>query len=301
MEQRQELQRRQLAVAGGGILAENGMAGLLAAQHITARLHLLQHVAVPYVGAVEVDPVFPAEDPQAHIAHHGSDQGVSRKLSLLLQGQSAGGDDLIAVDLLSGFVYHQATVCVAVKCDAEIIAARLHHGPEAVQMGGAAAVIDVHSIRVGMDHIGMQVGETVKQTRGGGGSGAVGAVHQNVQARKVCVHRGDQIVDVVLRLLLVGIDDPADLTVGLERHGGPAQDDLLDLSLQRVGELEAPMVEDLDAVVFKGIVGSRDHDARVGLGVHRDPGHGGRWDDPQMEHVRPGGAQSRDQRPLQQV
>ena len=168
-------------------------------------------------------------------------------------------------------------------------------------MGGAAAVVDVDPVGIGVDHVGVQIGEAVEQPGRRGGGGAVGAVHQDVQSRQVGADGGHQVVDVVLALLLVGVDHPADVPAGFQGYRHIVEDDVLDAVLQLVGQLEAPAVEDLDAVVLKGVVGRGDHHPRIAAGVHRHPGHRRGGDHAQVEHVGPGGAQPGDQRPLQQI
>ena len=79
-----------------------------------------------------------------------------------------------------------------------------------------------------------------------------------------------QMVDVVQGGLLGHIAHLADLRSGLAGHVVVGEeDDVLDLLLQLVGELEALAVEDLDAVVLKGVVAGGDDDAGVRLLVHR--------------------------------
>ena len=52
----QELQSRQLTVAGGGVFPEDRVARLLTADGVAALQHLLQHMAVAYGGAYQLDP-----------------------------------------------------------------------------------------------------------------------------------------------------------------------------------------------------------------------------------------------------
>ena len=169
-------------------------------------------------------------------------------------------------------------------------------------MGGAALLVDVHPVGVGVDDVGAQLGEAVKQPGGGGGGRAVGAVHQDAQPAQGGVDGPLQMVDVVLRGLGSHIAHLADVPVGLAGHVVVAEeDDVLDLLLQLVRELKALAVEDLDAVVLEGVVAGGDDDARVRPLIHRHPGHAGGGQGAQVHHVGPGGAQARDQGALQQV
>ncbi len=69
----------------------------------------------------------------------------------------------------------------------------------------------------------------------------------------------------------LGVSDPAELL-------GPP-DQLLELILDVVVELEALLVEHLEAVVVGGVVGSRDHDPGREVSLARQEGEGGRRDD----------------------
>ncbi len=169
-------------------------------------------------------------------------------------------------------------------------------------MGGAALVVDVHPVRVGVDHVGLELGEAVEQPGGGGVGGPVGAVHQDAQAGQVTGNGGLQVVDVVQDGLLGHIAHLADVSAGLPAHVVVAEEyHVLDLLLQLVGELVALAVEDLNAVVLKGVVAGGDDDAGVRLLVHRHPGHAGSGQSAQVQYVRSRRAQSRNQGPLQQV
>ena len=169
-------------------------------------------------------------------------------------------------------------------------------------MGGTALVVDVHPVGVGVDHVGAELGEAVEQAGGGGVGSAVGAVHQDAQSGQVAGDGGLQMVDVVQGGLLRHIAHLADLRSRLAGHVVVGkEDDVLDLLLQLVGQLEALAVEDLDAVVLKGVVAGGDDDAGVRLLVHRHPGHPRGGQGAQIQHIGPGGAQSRDQGALQQV
>ena len=65
-------------------------------------------------------------------------------------------------------------------------------------MGGAAVFVDVHPVRVGVNHVCAKLGEPVEQPGGGGAGRTVGAVHQNAQAPQGGVNGVLQMVDVVL-------------------------------------------------------------------------------------------------------
>ncbi len=90
-QQRQDLQRCQHAVAGGGEVAHDQMAGLLAAQIVAALAHLLDHVAIADLGAVQLEPLAGQEALEAEIGHDRRDHAVALELAsaLPLRGEQA--------------------------------------------------------------------------------------------------------------------------------------------------------------------------------------------------------------------
>ena len=278
------------------------MAGLLAADGIALLQHPLQHVPVAHVGALQLHAVLLHKSVQPQVGHHRGHHCLAGQLALLQHIQTAGGHDLVPVDEVAQLVHRQAPVCVAVKGDADVIAAGLDHGGQGIGVGGAALVVDVHPVGVGVDHVGAQLGEAVKQPGGGGGGRTVGAVHQDAQPTQGGVDGPLQVVDIVLRGLGGHIAHLADVPVGLAGHIVVAEeDDVLDLLLQLVRELKALAVEDLDAVMLEGVVAGGDDDAGVRPLVHRHPGHAGGGQGAQVQHVGPGGTKARNEGALQQV
>ena len=278
------------------------MSRLLATQAVALGHHSLQHVPVPYVSALQLHVPLPGVDVEAQVGHDGGHHRISGQHTLVLHIQAAGGHDLVPIDKIAQLIHRQTPVGVPVEGDAHVVVARLHHGGQGVHVGGATAVVDVHPIRVGVDDIGAQLGESVEQPGGGGGGGTVGAVHQNAQAAQSGVDGSLQVVDVVLAGLRGHVAHLADIRAGFHGHVvGAEQDDILDLLLQLIGELEALSVKNFDAVVLKGVVAGRDHNARVRPGVYRHPGYARGGQGAQVQHIRPGGAQPGDQRALEQV
>lgn len=161
----QELQGRQLTVAGGGIFPENGVARLFAADGKAVGEHLLQHMAVAHGGADQVQAVLPAIFVQTQVGHHCGNNGVAGELPLTLQLGGAHGHDLVAVDGLAFFVHQQAAVGVAVEGNAQIIAAGDDALGQGLQVGRAAAVVDIDTVGLRMDEVGVE-GQRTEQVRG---------------------------------------------------------------------------------------------------------------------------------------
>ena len=107
--------------------------------------------------------------------------------------------------------------------------------------------------------------------------GAVGAVDGDAQPRQVERDALDDVPDVALDGALDGVG-AADL-LAAQRDEVVAADVLLDLGLFVVGELEAEVAEELDAVVGEGVVRGRHDDAGVGAALDDQGGEPRRGDD----------------------
>ncbi len=267
-----EVQARQQAVAGRGVVAHDDVAGLLAAERVAALVHRLEHVAVADGGLEHADALPAIARCRPRLLMTVATRVSSLRLTALLHRHGDDRHDLVAVDDLAGGVHGEAAVGVAVVGDADV-------GPDAhdmlgerVEVGRADAVVDVHAVRVGADHgdAGAGIAEGLGRDSG---CRAVRAVEHDVDAVEAMRQRGEQVEDVAV--LGVGeARDAADAAAGRlqlrTRHGG------FDALLDHVGELDTAAGEDLDAVVGGGIVGCRDHDAEVGVDVGDQERRGGR-------------------------
>ena len=120
-------------------------------------------------------------------------------------------------------------------------------------MGRAAVVIDIDAVGLAMDEIRFNL-QAGKEIRGGGSGGAVGAVHQDPKAGQIISDSALQMLDVLILQVLHAVDPLADTAALFNGHGITGEDLLLHLLLQGVGEFVALTIEDLDAVVLKGVV-----------------------------------------------
>ena len=98
---RQHLQRGQQAVAGGGEIGQDQVAGLLAADVQSMRPHVLGHVTVADLGPMQRQPTRAEETFQSQIGHHGGDDAIAAQLSRLLPGTADQPEDLVAIDDLA--------------------------------------------------------------------------------------------------------------------------------------------------------------------------------------------------------
>lgn len=145
------------------------------------------------------------------------------------------GDDLVAVDLVALFVHCQAAVRVAVKGHAAVEPVLHHILRQIADVGGAAALVDVHAVRLHADEMALGP-EAGKQQLRRGRRRAVGAVDGHPQPGEVCLQAARQILHIVLhRVLAAG--DPAHPGAGGQLDLGLVAHQVLDLILHLVGSL----------------------------------------------------------------
>ena len=277
------------------------MARLLAADIEAVGTHVLDHVAVADLGAVELQVQAAEETLEPEIGHDGRDHAAAGEAAGLVPGLGDHRHDLVAVDDLALFVDDDDAVGVAVQRDADVGAHFMHLLLQFDGMGRAAFLVDVEAVRLDADghHLGAEFPKRGRRDLVGG---AVGAVDDDAQARQRHGARqgalGEFDVAVVHAVDALGAAEP----VGIgERHLDVGIQHPLDAVLDLVGKLEAVRPEQLDAVVVVGIVRGRDHHAHVGAqGMHQHR-HGRRRDRAEQEHVHAGGAQARDQRVFDHV
>ena len=285
----QEVQPGEDAVAGGGVLAHDHVARLLAAQREAGGPHRLEDVAVADLGLVHVQARGRHGLDEAEVAHHGGDHGVAGQGAALGHRQRQHGEDLVAVDDLPRVVDGQAAVGVAVEGDAGVGAVRDDGGLQRPEVGRAAPVVDVEAVGVGTDRDDLGP-RAAQRHRAGHVGGAVRAVDDDLEAAQRGVEGGQQVRDVLLDRRRVRRDPPdraADGALPL------LAEDRLDGVLEGVVELVAAVGEELDAVVGHRVVRGRDDHAEVGAEGVGEVGDGRGGQHPQAQHVDPGRGEAR--------
>ena len=164
-------------------------------------------------------------------------------------------EDLVAVDRRPVRVDCEHAVAVAVEGDSEVEVALEKRAPEQREVGRAAAEVDVVAVGVGGDgrHGRAELFEGLRRDRR---VGAVRAIDRDAETRQVAAEPFDDVLEV-------GIGRDADV-VDLPATGPPGcVEQPLDLLLGGVAQLAAVAIEELEPVVFGGVVRGRDHDAEV--------------------------------------
>src|SRR6185437_1336486 len=145
---RKHLERRDQAVARGDEIAEDDVAGLLAADIETAFAHFFDDVAVADGSAHQLEVLFREIAFQPDVRHHGADDAAALQLAAPNPGARDQSQHLIAVDDRAFLVAHHHPVRIAVEGDAKISARLLDlldHGP---RRGRADILVDVQSVGI---------------------------------------------------------------------------------------------------------------------------------------------------------
>ena len=122
------------------------MTGLLATDGIIVLHHLFQHIAVTNSGLAGLAAVSLHSLMQAHITHDSDNEHIIIELFALHQLQSTNQHDLVAVQSLTIFVNYQAAVCITIVGNAGMSTNLNNLLLQGLQMGGAAAIINIDAI-----------------------------------------------------------------------------------------------------------------------------------------------------------
>jgi hypothetical protein len=289
----EEEERGEDAVAGGGAAGEDDVAGLFAAEGCAGGEHLLEDVLVADGGAEHLDLAALEGGFEAHVGHGGGDYGV---VGEQVEGfEVAGGEeeDRVSVDDFAVFVGEEGSVGVSVEGDAHGGALGDDFGGDDGGVEGAAVLVDVAAVGRGVSEDDFAAAVFVEQGEelgGDGGGCSVGAVDYDAAA--VEGETGNGIEEELDVLGAVGFVD------GRRGRGGPipglrvetwgtrlcverqmAEDFGLDGDFGGVRELEAVGTEKLDAVVLPGIVRGGDDNACGKVVRAGEEGDGGSGDD----------------------
>ena len=172
------------AVARGGVIEQDDMAALFAAQGIPAGAHGLDDITVAHarLHGLYAAPMEGLVKPK--IAHDGRDQGVfsQQPSRLVIHGEHGHGG--VAVDDAAEFVDEDEAIGVAVEGDADVGAVFANEGRAVAGMEGSDAVVDV--VAVGLTAGGNDLGtEFLKNGRGDAIGRTVGAVDDDTETLEI--------------------------------------------------------------------------------------------------------------------
>jgi len=301
------LQARQDAVAGAGVLGEDDVAALLAADAAAVFGHVLINILVTDGSLGVADALLVERLVQTEVGHDGGDDGVHQQLAALFHIAGVNVQDVVAGDDVALLIHAEAAVGVAVvgKADVKVV---LHNELlQTLNVGGAGVQVDIQAVGLVVDDVGVCT-ESIKNALGNVPAGTIGAVQADLDPLEGVNPQRDQVSHVAVASADV-VDGAADMVTAGKRQFGPilvkdvqlAVEVILDEQQRFLVHFFAVAVDELDAVVIIGVVAGGDHDATVKV-IHAgnicDAGRGG---DMQQVGVRAGSRQACDEAVLKHV
>ena len=153
LEHGQQLQSRHQAVAGGVVLQEDDVTGLLAADDSTVREHALQNVAVAHGGLNHLEALLLHSDGEAQVAHDGRDDLGVGELATSGEVGTADSQDVVTVDLIALAVHEQHAVGVAVVGQTDVSMGAQHELAQGLEVRRAALNVNVSAAVIGVDGV----------------------------------------------------------------------------------------------------------------------------------------------------
>ena len=135
------------AVAGLLKIAENNMAGLLAAETIFVFIHARIDVFVAHVGLFVGKSRVLEGFEQPKVAHNGGDNRLLCKTAIFIQIAAAYIQDEIAVNHMAAFVNRKTTVGISVVGKTHVKPILHDKALQLIDVRGAAVYVDVQAVR----------------------------------------------------------------------------------------------------------------------------------------------------------
>ena len=261
------------------------MPRLLAAQRTAVLFHIFVDVLVAHLRLSIIDALTLQRLIEAEVGHHRRHHRVVDELAALLHVLAAEIEDVIAVDDLPLFIHAEAAVGVAVKGKSDIEPFLLDELLQPFDVRGARIAVDVQPVRLRIDDIRRRP-ERFKDRPCDAPGGAVRAIETDLEILEGIQPQRDEVRDVAVSSRGV-IDRLADVIARCEGKFFLAVEVFLDQGNDALLKFFALSVEDLDAVVVKGVVARGDHDPAVEIIHARDIRNGGRRRDVQHIGIRP--------------
>jgi hypothetical protein len=283
------------AVAGGGKVADNDVAGLFTAEVVIAFEHFFDDVFIADGDADDAASELGEGFIEAEVGHDGGDEGVVVEAIPLEEVDSEDGEDFVAIEEVAIFIAEEDAVGIAVVGEADVGLVFFGGLDEGFGVCAAAVVVDVVAIGGGVD--GDDFGaELAEDLRGDFAGGAVGAIDDDFHAVEA-FGEGEGVLSHHL-VEACGVIEVGEASDAEADDGGGVhaflKDDVFEAFFGFGGAFVAVALEDFEAVVFKGIVRGTNHDAGGGTEVSGEAGDGGSGDDAEEGDVHAAGGETGD-------
>src|SRR5438876_3891555 len=265
------LERREDAVARRGVLAEDDVAGGLAAELGAKPFHGFPDIAIADLRALEADTVVSEHRLEAAVRHHRADHDPWVELSVTHEVARRERQDEIAVVRAAPLVDDDHAVAITVEGEPGVSLLIDDEPLERFRRGRTAAVVDVLAVRLVevREDLRARLGEHVRcdPVRR-----AVRAVERDAHPGKARRLRDEE--GLVFLHQPARVTDEPDATLRRARQRVVTSHERLDPILDAVGELLRAVIEELDAVVRRRVVRGADDrpgDELIGLREEREP------------------------------
>ena len=264
-----DLEAGEDAVAGGGVLGEDDVAGLLAANAAVILHHIFVDVFVAHFGLGIANAKLVKGLIEAKIGHHGGHHGVGQELAALLHVLGIEVENMVAGNDVPVFIHGHAAVGVAVIGKAHVHAVFLYVLLKSLNVGGACIEVDVQAIWLCVNDVSLGA-QCVKDSLGQIPRAAVGAVQRDLHALKGINPQRNEVAQVTVSAGYI-VHRAADVIAMGEGECCPLLIKKGEVSVEiclHQGDgllihLLAHTVDELDAVIIIGVVAGGDHNAAV--------------------------------------
>jgi hypothetical protein len=275
------------AIAGGGEIGEDDVAGLFSAEGGANTEHFLEDIFVADRGTLEMDALFAEGDLEAEIGHDGGDDAIAGEAALGAEAEGGEIEHGIAVDEAAGGGLEDGAVGIAVEGDAEVGIVIENGLAEVIDVKGTDTVVDITAVGGVGDGDDFSA-EGGKEVGGKEGCGAVGAIGDDAEAVEAMGKGRGEEVEIAGGELILGREGSGGDGMG----NGEGEDLFFEGEFLGIGEFEAGMIEDFEAIVLVGIVRGGDHDAGSIGAVFRIPGEAGGSEEAGEVRLNGGGEQA---------
>ena len=171
----QYFQTGQETVTGAGVLREDDMAALLAADTAAVLSHILIDILVAHGSLSVADALFIKSLVQTKVGHNSRDRRIGQQLAMLLHVTAVDVQNVVASNNISFLVHTHATVSITVIGKTNIQPIFYNKILETFNVGRTGIVVNVQTIRLIVDNVGI-CAEGIKDGLRDVPTGSVGAV-----------------------------------------------------------------------------------------------------------------------------
>ena len=173
------------------------MTTLLTTDTAAVLRHVLIDVLVAHSGLCIADALLIESLVQTEVGHNRGNDGIGQQLATFLHVAAVDVQDMITSDDITLFIHTQATISIAVIGETNIQTLLYHELLQTLNMGRAGIVVDVQTVRLCIDDIGIGT-QRIKHRLSNIPACTVGAVQTNLHAFEGVDTEADQVTHVAV-------------------------------------------------------------------------------------------------------